>query len=181
MELDDEFIGKTVILANKVRKNWFLRANADRTFQTIELDKLSPEERFRVRHEVMHEKHKGHESMHMEMVLVLLLSLVVCQFVLLIWRNYHIRSYQVKSLARMTHPCASTLDLLVFNHDRHVVDSIWFIDQILLYSFYSNLVLFYRSYHVRDTSSNPTASHTHNPKVKTRVRSLARTLNIFSL
>ena len=27
MELDDEFVGKTVILANKVRKNWFRRAS----------------------------------------------------------------------------------------------------------------------------------------------------------
>jgi len=43
----------------------------------------------------MHEKHKGHESMHMEMVLVLLLSLIICQFVLLFWRNFHLRSYQV--------------------------------------------------------------------------------------
>ena len=157
-------------------------ANADRTFQTIELDKLSPEERFRVRHEVMHEKHKGHESMHMEMVLVLLLSLVVCQFVLLIWRNYHLRSYQVKSLANDSSPCIDTWSL-VFNHDCHVVDSIWFIDQILLYSFYSNLVLFYRSYHVCDTSSNPTTSHTHNPEVKTSVSILMRPcmLSIFSL
>jgi hypothetical protein len=35
--------------------------------------------------------------MHAEMVLVLLLSLVVCQFIILFWKNYHLRSYQVKN------------------------------------------------------------------------------------
>ncbi|CAF2128857.1 unnamed protein product, partial [Rotaria magnacalcarata] len=59
----DDFIGKTVILGNK----------------TYELDKLSREERFRVQHEAIHEKHKGHEAMHMEMILVLLVSLVISQ------------------------------------------------------------------------------------------------------
>ena len=43
----------------------------------------------------MHAKHKGHEAMHMEMILVLLISLILCQFLLLIWRNIHLRSYQV--------------------------------------------------------------------------------------
>ncbi|CAF5189179.1 unnamed protein product, partial [Rotaria magnacalcarata] len=85
MDLDNGIAGKTVILGNK----------------TYELDKLSPEERFRVRHEVMHEKHKGHESMHMEMVLVLLVSLVVCQFVILFWKSYHIRSYQFFTMIAM--------------------------------------------------------------------------------
>lgn len=62
------------------------------------MDKLSPEERFRVQHEAMHAKHKGHEAMHMEMILVLLISLVICQLILLIWRNYHRRSYEVRYL-----------------------------------------------------------------------------------
>jgi len=31
----------------------------------------------------------------MEMVLVLLISLVICQVLLLLWRNFHLRSYQV--------------------------------------------------------------------------------------
>jgi hypothetical protein len=34
--------------------------------------------------------------MHMEMVLVLLLSLVICQFIILFWKNYHLKSFQVK-------------------------------------------------------------------------------------
>ena len=36
--------------------------------------------------------------MHMEMLLVLLLSLVICQFVILFWKNYHLKSYQVKRI-----------------------------------------------------------------------------------
>ena len=35
--------------------------------------------------------------MHMEMLLVLLLSLVVCQFAILLWKKYHLKSYQVNS------------------------------------------------------------------------------------
>ena len=37
--------------------------------------------------------------MHMEMLLVLLLSLVICQFVILLWKNYYLKSYQVNSKA----------------------------------------------------------------------------------
>ncbi|CAM4839867.1 unnamed protein product [Rotaria magnacalcarata] len=85
MDLDDDFIGKTVILGNK----------------TYELDKLSREERFRVQHEAIHEKHKGHEAMHMEMILVLLVSLVISQLLLLVWQKYHIRSYQYFTLLGM--------------------------------------------------------------------------------
>ena len=33
--------------------------------------------------------------MHMEMVLVLLVSLVICQIIILLWKNYHLKSYQV--------------------------------------------------------------------------------------
>ena len=35
--------------------------------------------------------------MHMEMVLILLIALVLSQLVLLLWRNFHLRSYQVDS------------------------------------------------------------------------------------
>ena len=43
----------------------------------------------------MHEKHRGHESMHAEMVLILICTLVVAQLVLVQWRKRHFRSYQV--------------------------------------------------------------------------------------
>lgn len=43
----------------------------------------------------MHEKHKGHESMHAEMILVLLMTLVVSQILLVIWKTKHFKSFQV--------------------------------------------------------------------------------------
>lgn len=51
----------------------------------------------RIEHIRMHEKHKGHEAMHAEMVLVLLAALILGQVVLVFWRNKHPRSYQVRS------------------------------------------------------------------------------------
>jgi hypothetical protein len=48
-----------------------------------------------LRHEAMHEKHKGHESMHAEMILVLLMTLVVSQILLVIWKTKHFKSFQV--------------------------------------------------------------------------------------
>lgn len=43
----------------------------------------------------MHEKHKGHESMHAEMVIILLITLVVAQIVLVEWKKRHYKSYSV--------------------------------------------------------------------------------------
>lgn len=63
---------------------------------SYDLSKLNPDERHRLRHESMHEKHKGHETMHAEMVLILLVSLVVSQVLLVFWRNKHFKSFQVK-------------------------------------------------------------------------------------
>jgi len=37
---------------------------------------------FRVHHIKMHEQHRGHESMHAEMLLILLVTLTVAQIVL---------------------------------------------------------------------------------------------------
>ena len=43
----------------------------------------------------MHEKHRGHESMHAEMVLILICTLAIAQLVLVQWRKRHFQSYQV--------------------------------------------------------------------------------------
>lgn len=43
----------------------------------------------------MHEKHKGHESMHAEMVMILLVTLVVAQIALVEWKKRHYKSYSV--------------------------------------------------------------------------------------
>jgi len=57
----------------------------------------------------MHEKHKGHEAMHAEMMMILMVSLVVAQALLLLWRTKHARSYQVRmcwnSLVTCEYPC----------------------------------------------------------------------------
>ena len=52
----------------------------------------------RIEHMKMHEKHKGHESMHAEMVIILLITLVVAQIVLVEWKKRHYRSYSVSQL-----------------------------------------------------------------------------------
>lgn len=44
---------------------------------------------------MLHEKHKGHESMHAEMALILLVTLIVAQIVLVQWKTRHFKSYQV--------------------------------------------------------------------------------------
>jgi len=62
----------------------------------------------------MHEKHRGHESMHAEMVLILICTLVVAQLILVQWRKHHFRSYQVqrRRYSPKNHP-TSLLDRVV--------------------------------------------------------------------
>ena len=49
-------------------------------------------------HEKLHAKHKGHEAMHLEMILILFATLAVMQIVLYKWKIHHFRSYQVMFL-----------------------------------------------------------------------------------
>ena len=49
----------------------------------------------RIEHEKLHAKHKGHEAMHMEMVLILFSTLVVAQVLLVKWKKYYYKSFQV--------------------------------------------------------------------------------------
>lgn len=50
----------------------------------------------RVEHARMHAKHKGHEAMHAEMVLILIVTLVIAQLVLVQWKQRHPKSYNVR-------------------------------------------------------------------------------------
>jgi len=50
----------------------------------------------RVHHIKMQEQHRGHESMHAEMLLILLVTLTVAQIVLVEWKKRHFKSYQVE-------------------------------------------------------------------------------------
>lgn len=62
----------------------------------------------RVEHARMHAKHKGHEAMHAEMVLILIVTLVVAQLVLVQWKQRHPKSYNVRHNSK----CVECLKLL---------------------------------------------------------------------
>ncbi|XP_013398510.1 RING finger protein 121-like [Lingula anatina] len=49
----------------------------------------------------MHEKHRGHEAMHAEMMLILITTLIVAQVVLVQWKQRHFKSYQIATLLGM--------------------------------------------------------------------------------
>ncbi|XP_078741927.1 E3 ubiquitin ligase Rnf121-like, partial [Lampetra fluviatilis] len=66
-----------------------------------DLSKLPAEERWRVEHARMHAKHRGHEAMHAEMVLILLATLAVAQVLLVQWKQRHTRSYNAMTLFQM--------------------------------------------------------------------------------
>ncbi|XP_048453810.1 RING finger protein 121 [Rhincodon typus] len=69
--------------------------------EPIDLTGLSPEERWRVEHARMHAKHRGHEAMHAEMVLILIVTLVVAQILLVQWKQRHAKSYNLVTLFQM--------------------------------------------------------------------------------
>lgn len=52
----------------------------------------------RAAHEALHKAHKGHESMHAQMLLILMVTVLVAQVVLVEWRKRHFRSYQVQPI-----------------------------------------------------------------------------------
>ncbi|KAH0514484.1 RING finger protein 121 [Microtus ochrogaster] len=54
-----------------------------------------------VEHARMHAKHRGHEAMHAEMVLILIATLVVAQLLLVQWKQRHPRSYNMVTLFQM--------------------------------------------------------------------------------
>ena len=69
----------------------------------------------RIEHQRLHEKHRGHEAMHLEMVLILIATLVVAQIVLVQWKQRHFKSFQVSVLSMLFHFKSfqvSLLDLL---------------------------------------------------------------------
>ncbi|XP_030569468.1 RING finger protein 121 [Drosophila novamexicana] len=65
------------------------------------LDEMSPEERMRAEHQLMVEKHKGHDAMHSEMVIILCMTLVIAQIILVEWKKRHYRSYAFVTLLAM--------------------------------------------------------------------------------
>lgn len=69
--------------------------------ENLDMSQFSEEERWKIEHLRMHEKHRGHEGMHAEMVLILLVSLLVGQCLLVFWKKHHFRSYQLVSMFAM--------------------------------------------------------------------------------
>lgn len=68
---------------------------------TADLSKLPEDLRFRIEHARLHEKHRGHESMHASMLLILLGSVVVAQIAIVQWKKRHYSSYQRSSMLGM--------------------------------------------------------------------------------
>uniref|UniRef100_A0A8B9CA84 Uncharacterized protein n=1 Tax=Anser brachyrhynchus TaxID=132585 RepID=A0A8B9CA84_9AVES len=54
---------------------------------------------FRLQHQKMHAKYHGHKSMHREIVLVLVATLVLAQILLVPWKQRHCQSYSAISLS----------------------------------------------------------------------------------
>ncbi|KAK6626375.1 hypothetical protein RUM43_006686 [Polyplax serrata] len=75
--------------------------NVKRQLGNKSADDLTPEEKWRLEHIRIHEQHKGHESMHAEMVIVLLVTGAVAQVVLVQWKQRHFQSYQLVTLIGM--------------------------------------------------------------------------------
>lgn len=52
-------------------------------------------------HLLMHEKHRGHESMHAVMLLILIASMFLAQVLLIYWRKKSFKTYQNVSMFGM--------------------------------------------------------------------------------
>lgn len=59
----------------------------------------------------MHAKHKGHEAMHAEMVLILIVTLIVAQLVLVQWKQRHPKSYNVRVTFHLFDICMDSLEM----------------------------------------------------------------------
>lgn len=54
---------------------------------------------FREEHRKLHAAHIGHESMHAEMLLILMVTMIVAQIVLIEWKRRHFKSFQVNIIS----------------------------------------------------------------------------------
>ncbi|XP_055975130.1 RING finger protein 175 isoform X1 [Sorex fumeus] len=69
--------------------------------EQISHTKFSAAEEWNPQQEQMDTTHRGHESMHVEMILIFLCALVLAQVVLVQWRQRHCRSYNLVTLLQM--------------------------------------------------------------------------------
>ena len=75
----------------------------------------------RLEHEKLHAKHKGHEAMHMEMLLILLATLIVAQLILFRWKSYHPRSYHVCHLFNSFSPEYPVADTVIADANNFLI------------------------------------------------------------
>eukprot|EP00731_Ephydatia_muelleri_P031036 Em0022g550a len=64
----------------------------------VDWSKWSHEEQHNLRHRMLEEKHRGHDMMHTEMILILFGSILLAQLLLYVWRQKHRKSYQLVTL-----------------------------------------------------------------------------------
>lgn len=64
----------------------------------VDLSNLSADERHRIEHQHFHKKHKGHEAMHAEMVIILIATLIIGQALLVQWRLKSPKTYNSATL-----------------------------------------------------------------------------------
>lgn len=111
---------------------------------------MTREERMRYEHQQMHEKHKGHEAMHAEMMIILLLTVVVAQVALYQWRKRHYRSYSVRTPLKFMNFYQDLVRFLVDNitwtmanpdcdmYKKSVVALHFFLDTFFMYNWTSH-------------------------------------------
>nr|XP_026691964.1 RING finger protein 121 [Ciona intestinalis] len=76
---------------------------------------ISEQEARRLEHLKEMEKHRGHDAMHLEMILILMVTLVVSQVALVQWKNRHPKSYNMVTLLGMwIVPLIFTIKMLWF-------------------------------------------------------------------
>ncbi|CAH2088379.1 unnamed protein product [Euphydryas editha] len=64
-------------------------------------EEMTAEEKLRYDHQKLHEMHRGHDSMHMTMVMILIVTLIVAHVVVTNWKNLHYRSYALFTMVAM--------------------------------------------------------------------------------
>ncbi|KAM4834296.1 RING finger protein 175 isoform 2-T2 [Thomomys bottae] len=69
--------------------------------EQISHTKLSADDTWSLQQERMYQMHRGHESMHVEMILIFISALVIAQVALVQWRQRHGRSYNLVTLLQM--------------------------------------------------------------------------------
>ncbi|KAM3965932.1 E3 ubiquitin ligase Rnf121 [Aphomia sociella] len=64
-------------------------------------EELTSDEKLRYDHQKLHELHRGHESMHTTMILILIGTLIVAQIIVVEWKKRHYRSYAFFTMVAM--------------------------------------------------------------------------------